>query len=131
MDVCHSGRCINEELCRKKLKVYCGCRHRKIEATCDKIRCGFKLPCDETCIMYESEQKRIAEQEELLKREREEEKNRKELLEYEKKIGKKKYKDKKLHITKETENSSIFKYIAIAIVLLALAILIHFWISFQ
>lgn len=120
-NVCHSGRCQNEESCRKKLKVYCECKNRKIEITCDKIRAGFVLSCDETCISRQEELKRIVEQQERARREQEEQKNRLEVEEFEKKFGKKKYKERKTQIVEEKDNSKLFKWAGLVIGVAVLA----------
>lgn len=117
--MCHSGPCKNGESCRKKLKVYCECKNRKIETTCDKIRSGFVLNCDETCISRQNELKRITEQLERTKREQEEEKNRSELEEFEKKFGKKKHKERKTHNVEEKDNSHLYKWAGLAVAVLA------------
>ncbi|XP_031617999.1 NF-X1-type zinc finger protein NFXL1 isoform X1 [Contarinia nasturtii] len=109
-NVCHSGKCLNEESCRKKLKVYCECKNRKVETTCDKLRSGFILGCDDTCRSRQEETKRVAEQQERIKRQQEEEKNRIELEEFEKKFGKKKYKERKAQIIEDTDNSHLYKW---------------------
>lgn len=128
-NVCHSGVCQNEESCRKKLKVYCECKNRKIETTCDKIRAGFTLICDETCVSRQNELKSIAEQQERERKEREEEKNRRELVEFEKKFGKKKYKERKSHMVKDTGNSHILKWCILAAAVAILAIFTFYLLS--
>lgn len=125
-NICHSGRCQNEESCRKKLKVYCDCKNRKIETTCDKIRSGFVLNCDETCISRQEELKRITEQQERARREQEEEKNRLELEEFEKKFGKKKHKERKIQVIEECDNSHLFKWAGLAATVAALIGFIYF-----
>lgn len=120
---------MNEESCRKKLKVYCDCKNRKIDTSCDKIRAGFVLSCDETCVNRQNELKRITEQQERVKREQEEEKNRIELEEFEKKFAKKKYKERKTQIIEEKNNSYIFKWIGFAIAAATIAIFTYFLLS--
>lgn len=124
--MCHSGPCKNEESCRKKLKVYCDCKNRKIETSCDKIRSGFVLNCDETCIHRQSELKRTIELQERIKREQEDEKNRIEREEFEKKFAKKKYKERKTQIIEEKNNSAILKWLGLAVAIATLAIFIYF-----
>lgn len=129
INVCHSGKCLNEELCRKKVKVYCDCKNRKIETSCDKIRAGFVLSCDEACISRQNELKRIADEQERVKREQQEEKNRQELEEFEKKFGKKKHKERKQQIIEEKDNSHIYKWAGIGIGVAVLAAFIYFLLS--
>lgn len=128
-NVCHSGRCQNEESCRKKLKVYCECKNRKVETTCDKIRAGFTLTCEETCVSRQNELKLIAEQQERSRKEREEEKNRRELEEFEKKFGKKKYKERKSHVIEENGKSHIIKWCILAAAIVVLAIFTYYLLS--
>lgn len=124
-NTCHSGICRNEELCRKKLKVYCECKNRKVETTCEKIRAGFRLICDDTCIARQNELKLIAEQQERIKRELEAEKNRQELEEFEKKFGKRKQKDRKPQIVEDTNYSSTLRWTGFAVAVATLAIFIY------
>lgn len=111
------------------MKVYCVCKNRKVEITCDKVRAGFTLMCDETCISRQNELKSIAEQQERLRKEREEEKNRRELVEFEKKFGKKKYKERKSHIVEDADNSHIIKWSALAAGVTILAIFSYYLMS--
>lgn len=111
------------------MKVYCECKNRKIETTCDKIRTGFTLICDETCISRQNELKLIAEQQERLRKEREEEKNRRELVEFEKKFGKKKYKERKSNIVEDTGHSNILKWCILAAAIAILAIFTFYLLS--
>lgn len=97
--------------------------------SCDKIRAGFILNCDETCTNRQNELKRISEQQERNKREQEEEKNRIEREEFEKKFAKKKYKERKTHIIEEKNNSQILKWIGLAATVAILAIFIYFLLS--
>lgn len=85
--------------------------------------------CDDSCDIKQIELKRIAEQQERVKREQEEEKNRKELIEFEKKFGKRKHKEKKTQITEVANDSHLFKWILVAIAVAGFAILV--WYSFQ
>lgn len=111
------------------MKVYCECKNRKIETTCDKIRSGFVLSCDETCASRQLELKRIAEQQERARREQEEEKNRQELEEFEKKFGKKKYKERKTQIVEDEGNAHLYKWAGLAVAVAILAGFIYFLLS--
>lgn len=85
--------------------------------------------CDETCISRQNELKLIAEEQERLRKEREEEKNRRELVEFEKKFGKKKYKERKSHIVEDTGNSHILKWCILAAAVTILAIFSYYLLS--
>lgn len=111
------------------MKVYCKCKSRKVETTCEKIREGFVVNCDENCAVRQNELKTIAEQQARLKREQEDEKNRQELEEFEKKMGKKKYKERKRQIIEDTNNSQILKWTGIAVAVAIFAIFAYFLLS--
>lgn len=127
---CHSGPCKNEESCRKKLKVYCDCKNRKIETTCDKLRAGFSIACDETCEVREKELKRVADENQRIKREQEAERNRLELEEFEKKFAKKKYKERKAQVVADTNDSRLLKWIGGAVGAAVLSIFIFYQIFY-
>lgn len=113
-----------------QVKVACECKTRKIDSLCDKVRSGYTLCCDETCKAKRDQIRLAAEENDRKQRELEEEKNRLELLEYEKKFGKKKYKERKQYVVEEEAGwlnkknliilsiCSIFVAIAVAIFLM-------------
>lgn len=111
------------------MKVYCDCKYRKMDASCDKIRAGFVLSCDEICINRQNELKRIADEQDRARREQQEEKNRQELEEFEKKFGKKKHKERKPQIIEQTDNSHIYKWAGIGVGVAVLAAFIYFLLS--
>lgn len=98
-----------------------------MDLSCDKIRGGFKLKCDESC---ENKRKLFANEKlELEKRQKELEdmENRKELESYEQKFAKKVYKDRRKKVIEEkAEESFMQKLIPVAaatsIILVALVI---------
>ncbi|KAH8324012.1 hypothetical protein KR074_006983 [Drosophila pseudoananassae] len=94
--ICHSGKCPNPELCRKKVRIYCNCKRLKLEIACDKHRAGqSSLACDSNC-KAEISRAQAAEQQDLEeKKRREEERNRLELEKFEAKFGKRKHKERK------------------------------------
>ncbi|CAG9792862.1 unnamed protein product [Diatraea saccharalis] len=109
-NICHSGLCQENQVCNKKTKVHCPCGNLRKEAPCNLVRNGeVEMICNDVC-----EAKKVAaklEKEKELQRlkEMEEEKNRKELAEYEWKLSgkKKKYKEKK--IVQNVDNRNIFQ----------------------
>lgn len=103
-------------------KIYCDCKTRKVDATCDKIRSGFRLNCDDTCKVRLEEMRLATEEQERKQREIEEEKNRLEMLEFEKKFGKKKFKERKRNVVEETENKMWIVWVGVAIVLAAVGV---------
>lgn len=125
-NICHSGKCQNEESCRKKIKVYCSCKHRKVDTGCDKIRAGFELACDETCVAYNTEARRIAAEIERTKQEQEDERNRMELEKFEKKFTKKRHKERKERSTEAKDNTYAVKIAAAAAAVAILAGLIFY-----
>ncbi|XP_041971572.1 NF-X1-type zinc finger protein NFXL1 [Aricia agestis] len=105
-NLCHSGKCGQNQECTKKTKVVCPCGNLKKDAPCNVVRKSeYKIVCDQTC-----EDKKLAaiiekEQEEKRLRQLEEERNRKELAEYEWKLsGKKKYKEKRVLVHTDDRN---------------------------
>ncbi|KAH8315852.1 hypothetical protein KR067_011340 [Drosophila pandora] len=94
--ICHSGKCPNPELCRKKVRIFCNCKRLKQEIACDKHRAGqTSLACDSHC-KAEISRAQAAEQQDLEeKKRREEERNRLELEKFEAKFGKRKHKERK------------------------------------
>lgn len=130
-NVCHSGPCTNAESCRKKLKIYCECKNRKVETSCDKLRSGFELKCDENCVAKLAEAKKVADDAVRVKQEQEAERNRIELEEFEKKFGKKKHKERKRPVIVEADNSHIWKLILAAVIVAILAIIIYFFLFLQ
>lgn len=123
--ICHSGKCPSPDSCRKKLKVYCDCKNRKVETTCDKIRAGFVLGCDEACTERQKEAKKIADEASRAKLEQELEKNRQEVEEFEKKFGKKKYKERKRAVV-EQDNKKQYVWIGAAVGAIALAVFVYY-----
>lgn len=103
---CHSNECENPEECRKKTKVQCGCKLRKVEVTCDKVRSGFTLLCDTSC----QEKNQLVEQnkkeQERIKAKEEEEQRRKDIEEYAAKFGPKTTKQKKRETVIEEDNGN-------------------------
>lgn len=126
---CHPGEC-NQQDCRKKVKLPCVCKNRKVEYSCDKIRIDniIVADCDETC----EEKKRLLEAENKkaieMQLKMEEEKNRRELEEYQKKFGPKKFKERKRRtVEEEKSNKSLILIISLSIIIcIVSAILYHF-----
>lgn len=94
--------------------------------SCDKIRSGFVLNCDETCIHRQNELKHIAEEQERTKREQEEKKTRLELEEFEKKFGKKKYKERKIKVIEEKSNSQLYIWAGLGLAISVLCTFMYF-----
>ncbi|KAH8296583.1 hypothetical protein KR054_008304 [Drosophila jambulina] len=94
--ICHSGKCPNPELCRKKVRIYCACKRLKQEVACDKHRAGqTSLECDSNCTAEQSRAQAAEQQHLEQKRRHEEERNRLELEKFEAKFGKRKHKERK------------------------------------
>lgn len=102
-----------------------------METSCDKLRSGFVLNCDEHCTAKQAEAKKIAEEAIRVKQAQEDERNRIELEEFEKKFGKKKHKERKRQVTVETDNSYTLKLILGAVVVTILAIIIYSFLLLQ
>ncbi len=107
-------------------KVYCECKTRKVDATCDKIRAGFQLSCDDTCKIRQEEIRSAAEEQERKQKEIEDEKNRLEMLDFEKKFGKKKFKERKRTVVEEAESKVWMIWIGIPVVLAVVSVIAYF-----
>lgn len=101
-----------------------------METSCDKIRAGFALICDDTCTEKQHLDKKAAEEANRAKMEQEKEKQRQELEEFEKKFGKKKYKERKKVVVEEKTNN-LHIYIGGAVGAVVLAAFIYFILSAQ
>lgn len=113
------------------MKIYCDCKNRKIETSCDKLRAGFTIACDENCFAKQDEMKKIAEENERIKREQEEQRNRQELEEFEKKFGKKKHKERKRQVVEEKQDAHLLKWAAASIAVIILSIFIYYIVFVQ
>lgn len=124
---CHPGEC-NANECKKKVKLSCACKNRRVEISCDKIRSDkiTVADCDSTCeekkrILEEENRKKIQKQLEI-----EEERNRKELEEFEKRNAPKKFKERKKRFVEEEENNFTMKLVIAAVIVVILAMLAYF-----
>lgn len=96
-----------------------------METSCDKIRAGFRLSCDEACADKQLQEKKITDETNRAKLEQELEKNRQEVEEFEKKFGKKKYKERKKPIVAENNNKQHI-YIGAAVGAIVLAVFVYY-----
>lgn len=133
MENCHPGPCPNPEQCKKKVKVACICKVRKVDVSCEKLRQGpFTLDCDETCQLKMDERKKA---EVKLAEERmaaEEEQKRIEMEEFQKKYGTKKPKERKQRQTSVEENRNWLRISGIAaIVLIAVVGVVYYLVMGQ
>lgn len=106
--------------------MYCECKTRKVDATCDKIRAGFQLICDDTCKIRLEEIHLAAEEQQKKQKELEDEKNRLEMLEFEKKFGKKKFKERKRNVVEETESKTWMIWVGIPALLAVVSVIAYF-----
>lgn len=115
MENCHVGVCPNPEQCKKKVKVLCGCKMRKAEVSCEKLRQGkFVLPCDDTCKVKAEEREKVEEAIRKDKAAAEEEQKRIEMEEFERKYGTKKPKERRQRQTSVEEGRNWSKVAMIA-----------------
>lgn len=112
------------------MKVSCDCKTRKAETTCDRARAGFTVDCDAACAAKKDQARLVAEEIERKQRELEAEKNRIELLEYEKKFGKRKYKERKQSVVEEHNGVGTPVLIGISVLMVCLAIGALFFFEF-
>ncbi|ALC44013.1 CG15011 [Drosophila busckii] len=105
--ICHSGKCPNPELCRKKVRIYCACKRLKQEIACDKHRAGqTSLSCDDNCQAERAKVEATEQQQLARKKQLEEEKNRIELEKFQQKFAKRKPRERKT-IEVDLERSKI------------------------
>jgi len=67
-----------------------------------------------------------AEEQERKQKEIEDEKNRLEMLEFEKKFGKKKFKERKRNVVEETESKMWMIWIGIAVLLAVISVIVYY-----
>lgn len=67
-----------------------------------------------------------AEEQERKQKEIEDEKNRLEMLEFEKKFGKKKFKERKRNIVEETESKMWMIWIGVAVLLAVISVIVYY-----
>lgn len=96
-----------------------------METSCDKIRAGFTLNCDDACVDKQKETRKAAEAKDRQEREEELEKNRQEVEEFEKKFGKKKHKERK-RVVVEEKNNKQFIWIGAAVGASVLAVFAYY-----
>lgn len=108
----------------------CSCKNRKVEYTCDKMRSEniVNAPCNDEC----EERKRAAEEENKrrieIELEKERIKNLREIEEYEKKFGPKKYKERKQKIIEvKKNNTKLYIYIVSAVFAIASAVFLSLY----
>ncbi|XP_058459485.1 NF-X1-type zinc finger protein NFXL1 [Malaya genurostris] len=127
---CHSGDCPNPETCSRKVKVTCVCRNRKMDVNCDGSKGkGKTLPCDESCEVFKEAKTRELTEIERQQKEQEEAENQRALEEYEKKFGRKKYRERKRVHVEETKDSKWLVYVLISSGVLLAAVFAYFMIS--
>lgn len=99
-----------------------------IAVSCDKIRAENLtiIDCDESCeakkLAAEKDKKKKDEEQRLL----EEERNKEELLMYEKKFGRKKYKERKVRVAEEKDDNTFKKIALISTIAVLTAVLMYF-----
>lgn len=111
------------------MRLYCECKTRKVEITCDKIRRDkiHEAQCDEHCEL----RKKTAESEKQLELERlsaiEEEKNQRELAEFAQKFGtKKKFKERKLRVFEEKKDYTNLKIAITSVFIVIIAVSVFY-----
>lgn len=133
VDICHSGPCLKEEYCNKKVKVWCKCKRLKKDFSCIQIRNGNGIvKCDETCQKIKDELEKARELEIAKKNKEEELRNQKEIEMFEKKFKpKRKMKDRSHQNDKSKSDSRNWtKYWLFALILLVIAIAITYFFTY-
>ncbi|XP_012279263.1 NF-X1-type zinc finger protein NFXL1 [Orussus abietinus] len=87
VDGCHEGPCPREDLCDKRVKVWCKCKRIKRDFSCEVVRLGkATVDCDGACLKRKEEREQLQAME-LEKRKAEEEtRNRMEIEKFERKF---------------------------------------------
>lgn len=84
------------------------------------------MNCDDTCKVRLEEIRLAAEEQERKQKEIEDEKNRLEMLDFEKKFGKKKFKERKRNIVEESESKIWMVWIGITVLLAVVSVIIYY-----
>ena len=128
MKNCHRGPCDDSDDCRKKVKLTCECKTRKVDYSCDKVRAEHltTIDCDDNCIAKKKQIQEQHEQEQAKKLAYEEEKNKRELELYEKKFGKKKHKERKVRVVEETKDNTKLILTSVAVSVVLIAVILYF-----
>lgn len=87
------------------------------------------MNCDDTCKVRLEEIRLAAEEQERKQREIEEEKNRLEMLDFEKKFGKKKFKERKRNVVEDTESKMWIVWLGVAILLAGIGVIGYYIVS--
>ncbi|XP_063701227.1 NF-X1-type zinc finger protein NFXL1-like [Culicoides brevitarsis] len=124
---CHEGECPNADSCKKKKKMYCKCKNRKADISCEKIRAGFKLKCDESCDEKRKLESKERELEELREKEKKELEFQKELESYKKIFEKKQHKKKAKNVVEEEKKTFDTKMIILIIFIILTIVLISLY----
>lgn len=130
VDICHSGPCLKEESCNKKVKVWCKCKRLKKDFSCMQIRKGNGIvKCDDVCQKIKDELEKARELEIAKKNKEEELKNQREIEMFEKKFKpKRKMKDRSHQNDKSKSGSRGWtKYWILALLFLIIAFAITYY----
>lgn len=84
------------------------------------------MNCDDTCKVRLEEIRLAAEEQERKQKEIEDEKNRLEMEDFEKKFGKKKFKERKRNIVEETESKLWMVWIGIPLLLAVVSVIVYY-----
>ncbi|XP_055535843.1 NF-X1-type zinc finger protein NFXL1 [Wyeomyia smithii] len=125
---CHSGECPNPEQCSKKVKISCDCRNRKVDVNCNVARSKSKtLECDESCAQLKEIKNRELAELELHRKQQQEAENQRALEEYEKKFGRKKYRERKRVQVEDSKDSHLLLYVLSAAGCIIVAVVGYFF----
>lgn len=125
---CHKGVCPGADDCKKKVKLNCLCKLRRIEYKCDTIRFEriTSIPCDLNCAAKKafSEEEKIKEEAKI--KAIEDDKNKKEMELFEKKFGPKKVKSRKVTVIEGKDSGFNFKLrIISSVICILLAVVLY------
>ncbi|XP_055611360.1 NF-X1-type zinc finger protein NFXL1 [Uranotaenia lowii] len=128
--ICHSGDCPNSELCNKKVKVTCPCRHRRMEVSCGSVRAQsqtHKLECDASCQELQAARALQLNEKEMAQKQAEEAENRRALEEYEKKFSdRRKHRERKKVQQEEIKETNWVLYGGISAGVVLVALVVYF-----
>lgn len=127
-DICHPGSCKKQNICNKKVKLWCKCKRIKKEYVCSVIQeKQIVVECDSVCqslIYKKNEANKIKE----IQRQREEElRNQEEIEKFQRKFKpRRKVKDKLKNKSSNSkvENRKIYKYLSISIFIAIISIVV-------
>lgn len=129
MDDCHPGVCKDENVCNKKVKLFCPCKRVKKDFACSSVQKErIEVPCDEVCTKLKKEKSQAEAALLAQKRQAEEIRNQEEIEKFERKFKpRRKGRDKldRKQLRKEA-NNNYWKYSILTIFICVIGIAVYY-----